>query len=137
MICLDTNAVTGAINGRVPTIREKLIAALSGETVALPAIALYELRYGVEKSTRREVNNATLEAFMSLGIAVWPFDAEDADAAGTIRADMERAGTPIGPYDILIAAQARCRSATLITSNTREFSRVPGLRCLDWSGEPA
>ena len=61
------------------------------------------------------------------------FDAEDAHEAGDIRALLERAGTPIGPYDILIAAQARRRGATLVTANTREFARVPGLKTEDWT----
>ena len=57
-----------------------------------------------------------------------PFEPEDAEEAGDIRAALERAGTPIGPYDVLIAAQARRLDALLVTANTREFARVPGLK---------
>jgi len=64
---------------------------------------------------------------------VWPFELEDAEEAGDIRAELERAGTPIGPYDILIGAQARRRSALLVTANASELSRVPRLRTADWS----
>ena len=64
---------------------------------------------------------------------VLPFDAEDAAHAGDIRAHLERKGTPIGPYDYLIAAQARRRGATLVTANRREFERVPGLMVADWA----
>ena len=64
---------------------------------------------------------------------VLDFDAEDAEEAGDIRATLQRAGTPIGPYDILIAAQARRRDALLVTANTREFARVPGLQIEDWT----
>lgn len=63
----------------------------------------------------------------------WPFEPEDAEEAGEIRAELERAGTPIGPHDVLIAAQARRRSALLVTANTTEFIRVPRLRIADWS----
>jgi tRNA(fMet)-specific endonuclease VapC len=62
-----------------------------------------------------------------------PFEIEDAEEAGDIRAALERAGTPIGPYDILIAAQARRRGAILVTANEHEFARVPGLMVEDWS----
>ena len=58
---------------------------------------------------------------------------EDAEEAGNIRAALERAGKPIGPYDVLIAAQARRRGATLVTANEREFARVPGLKTEDWA----
>ena len=68
-----------------------------------------------------------------LGIDVLPFEAEDAAHAGDIRAELEKAGTPIGHYDYLIAAQARRRGAALVTLNRREFERVPGLIVVDWS----
>lgn len=72
---------------------------------------------------------------MTLGFVIWPFESEDAEEAGDIRAVLERAGTPIGPYDVLIAAQARRRAALLVTANEREFARVPGLRTENWAAE--
>ncbi len=93
---------------------------------------LYELWYGIDKSSHRERNAATLDAFLSLDIHPLPFDDDDAREAGDIRAELERAGTPIGPYDVLIAAQARRRGATLVTANHSEFSRVPRLATADW-----
>ena len=69
----------------------------------------------------------------ALQFEVLPFDKEDAMSAGLVRAMPATVGTPIGPYDVLIAGQARCRGLTLITSNTGEFSRVAGLRCEDWA----
>ena len=66
------------------------------------------------------------------GISILPFEVEDAEEAGDIRAALERVGRPIGPYDILIAAQVRRRGATLVTANQREFERVPGLAVEDW-----
>jgi tRNA(fMet)-specific endonuclease VapC len=70
---------------------------------------------------------------VSSPVQVLTFDAMDAQEAGDIRARLRRAGTPIGPDDILIAAQARRRNALLVTANTREFAQVPGLRIEDWA----
>jgi tRNA(fMet)-specific endonuclease VapC len=133
MICLDTNIVIGIVNGRDSSLRHRLGEQMrSGMPVALPAIALFEMRYGFAKSLRREHSEHLLERFLGLGVEVLPFDAEDAAHAGEIRAHLERLGTPIGPYDCLIAAQARRRGATLVTANGREFTRVPGLMVADW-----
>jgi tRNA(fMet)-specific endonuclease VapC len=134
MICLDTNVVVAAINHRAPRVRERLLQALvQGEAVGIPAIVLFELWYGIGKSTRAQQNAENLAAFLTLDVTPWPFDAEDAREAGDIRAALERAGTPIGAYDILIAAQTRRRAALLVTANGREFARVPGLRFEDWA----
>ena len=135
MICLDTNVVIAAINQRPPALRARLEHMLfDRQTIAVPTIVLSELWYGIRKSQRRQENTAALSAFLAMDITQWPFDAEDAEEAGDIRAALARAGTPIGPYDILIAAQARRRGATLITANEREFARVPGLKTEDWAG---
>jgi tRNA(fMet)-specific endonuclease VapC len=134
MICLDTNAVIAAINLRPPEVRRRLQATLAeGVAVGIPAIVIYELWYGVRKSARPEANAAALSMFLTLGIVPWLFDPEDAEEAGNIRIALERAGTPIGPYDILIAAQARRRAALLVTANTAEFARVSGLRAENWA----
>lgn len=134
MICLDTNVVIAAITNRIPTVRMRLSEQLRLEApLSLPVIALYELSYGCAKSDRRDQNAALLREFIGSGIEVLPFEAADAEHAGDIRALLERQGTPIGYYDYLIAAQARCRGATLVTANTREFQRVPGLITVDWA----
>ena len=133
MICLDTNIVILIVNGRSSSLRHRLGEQMrSGMPIALPAIALFEMRYGFAKSDRRAVSERLLERFLGLGVDVLPFDAEDAAHAGDIRAHLESKGTPIGPYDCLIAAQARRRGATLVTANGREFARVPGLMVTDW-----
>jgi len=134
MICLDTNVVIAAINRRSPGVRRGLESAIvAGVTVGLPTIVLFELWYGVRKSARPEANAAALSAFLTLAVTPWPFEPEDAEHAGVIRATLERAGTPIGPYDILIAAQARRRGATLVTANVGEFARVHGLITENWA----
>ena len=73
----------------------------------------------------------------SVELEVVPFDASDARSAGAVRAEPERSGLPIGPYDVLIAGQARVRGLVLVTANAREFARVSGLECEDWSGRRA
>ncbi len=133
MVCLDTNVIIGAINGRTPAIRTRLAEQMSlGADIVIPVIALYEMRYGCAKSDRREQSERLIEVFLASGIRVLAFEPEDADHAGDIRAILETKGTPIGPYDVLIAAQARRRGAVLVTTNRREFDRVPGLIVTSW-----
>lgn len=135
MFCLDTNVIVYAINGRVPAIEQRLRQELAiGTTLLVPAIVLFELRYGIAKSMRREASTRVLDAFLAEGFDVLSFEAEDAAEAGDIRAALETSGMPIGAYDILIAAQARRHGAVLVTGNRREFERVPGLMVTDWAG---
>jgi tRNA(fMet)-specific endonuclease VapC len=134
MFCLDTNVVIFAINERRPKIAERLHRELAaGTPMIVPAIVMFELEYGCAKSKRREHSRRTLEVFLSAGFDQPPFDIEDAREAGEIRALLEARGQPIGPYDTLIAAQARRRGATLVTLNAREFERVPRLKIEDWA----
>ncbi len=137
MLCLDTNIVVALLNGRRPAVRAQFGAArASGRPLALSAIVLFELRYGADNSAHRERNHEILDAFLEDAVEILPFDAGDAAEAGAIRTHLRPLGKPIGPYDVLIAAQARRRGATLVTSNTREFGRVPGLSVADWADAP-
>ena len=134
MICLDTNVIIVSLNDATSPIRARITRAQnSGVPLAVSAIVLFELWYGVAKSGYPERNAERLVAFLAGPMQVLNFEAEDAREAGEIRAALVKAGTPIGPYDILIAAQARRRGATLVTANEREFSRVPGLKTQDWA----
>jgi tRNA(fMet)-specific endonuclease VapC len=134
MICLDTNAVIAVLNDRSSPVRARIDAAIgSGGALAISSIVLFELRYGAAKSARPDRNAQRIADFLSGPIEVLPFEPADADEAGDIRAALERAGTPIGPYDILVAAQARRRDALLVTANEREFTRVPRLKLEDWA----
>jgi tRNA(fMet)-specific endonuclease VapC len=134
MICLDTNIVITFLNRRIPAVRFRLAEQVRmGTEIGLPAVALFELRYGYARSDRRAEVERLLEEFLAPGIAILPFEAEDAAHAGDIRAELERKGTPIGHYDYLIAAQARRHGATLVTLNQREFERVPGLLVVNWA----
>lgn len=134
MICLDTNAVIAILNNRQSTVRHRLsIEQARGEPVAVSSIVLFELLYGAAKSVRQQATDALVRGFVAGPISTLNFDTDDAEEAGEIRATLEKAGTPIGPYDILIAAQARRRDALLVTANVREFARVPRLKMEDWS----
>jgi tRNA(fMet)-specific endonuclease VapC len=133
VFCLDTNVVIFAMNRRRPAIAERLTAELQAGTILIiPAIVLFELDYGIAKSARPARTRAVLEHFLEAGFERPAFDADDAREAGEIRAHLERQGAPIGPFDYLIAAQARRRGAALATTNAREFARVPRLMVADW-----
>jgi tRNA(fMet)-specific endonuclease VapC len=134
MICLDTNVVIVALNQPLSLLRARLNRALVGDVpVAISSIVPFELWYGVAKGERRSHHAARITDFLAGPIKVLNFDAEDARESGDIRATLARAGTPIGPYDVLIAAQARRRNAILVTANKNEFARVPGLQTQDWT----
>jgi tRNA(fMet)-specific endonuclease VapC len=96
-------------------------------------IVAFELWYGVAKRQFKESNTVRLDAFFAGPLEWTLFDEEDARAAGTIRAELEAIGQPIGAYDVLLAGQARRHGATLVTSNTREFARVSGPKWEDWA----
>jgi len=124
---LDSNAVIALLKGQ-PRFLERLRAYQPAD-FGLPSIVAHELYFGAYKSQRPAANLARVEA---LQFEVLEFDREDSRRAGALRSQLAAAGTPIGPYDVLIAGQALARELTLITHNTREFKRVPGLRLEDW-----
>ncbi|MCX8255771.1 Ribonuclease VapC [Beijerinckiaceae bacterium RH AL1] len=133
MRCLDTNVAIAVLNDSATKVTARFDALVALGDLALPAIVLFELEYGLAKSVRRSATERRLRDFLALPIIQLPFAEADAKHAADIRADLQRKGTPIGPFDTLIAAQARCRSATLVTANTREFSRVADLELEDWT----
>ena len=129
---LDSNVAIEIMNGR-SHYRERMRALRhSGEQPILSSIVVFELWFGVAGSERFAENANAYRQLLSQ-VEVLPFNDDAAVAAGEIRATLEAAGTPIGPYDLLIAAHAVREGATLVTANTREFSRVPGLVLEDWS----
>jgi tRNA(fMet)-specific endonuclease VapC len=131
---LDTNACIALINGTEINVRRRFKRAVARESVILlSSIVAFELWYGVAKSQRKDSNTQRLETFLG-GPLEWAlFDEDDARAAGTVRAELETVGRPVGAYDVLLAGQARRRGATLVTSNTKEFARVQGLKWEDWA----
>ncbi len=133
---LDTNAVIALLKNQPVTFRRRLRRAVSKDAaVAVSSIVLFELWYGVARSGRRRENAERLRVFLSGGIDVSPFTQEDALTAGDLRATLDAGGTPIGPYDLLIAAQALRSGATLVTANVSEFARVPGLLWQNWTAK--
>lgn len=133
MICLDTNTVIAILNDVASPVTPRVAdAVVRSEAVAVSTIVVFELWYGVSKSRRKEWNSARLGDFFAGPVDVLGFEPGDGREAADIRAELERDGTPIGPYDVLIAAQARRRNAVLVTANTREFARVPGLKLENW-----
>jgi len=131
---LDTNACIALINGSPEQVRRRFEReCAAGAAMATSSITVFELWYGVRKSQRREANARRLTTFLAGPVDVLELDDEDARAAGDVRAALERAGTPIGAYDVLIAGQSLRRAATLVTANVSEFSRVPALRFQDWA----
>ncbi|MFM9865650.1 MAG: type II toxin-antitoxin system VapC family toxin [Micropepsaceae bacterium] len=132
MLCLDTNIVIALLARRDHRVAERFRAAVP-LGVAIPIHVASELWYGVWNSARVRENTERLALFFNAPISVLPFDADDANETGRIRAHLKKAGTPIGPYDLLIAAQVRRRASTLATLNAKEFAHVPGLVIDDWS----
>ncbi len=131
---LDTSACVEAIKNRAPLVRKRLGEAMrAGARVYVSSIASFELWYGAAKSAFPEANAKLVHAFLTGASGIVPFEEEDARAAGAVRAKLEKAGKPIGSYDLLIAAQALRHDMTLVTSNVREFSRVKGLTWADWA----
>ncbi len=123
----DTNAVIRILNGDAMLI--KRVRVHRRGDFGLSAIVLHELFFGAFKSRHTA---RTLGFIDALAFDIVDFQSGDARRAGDIRAALGAAGKPIGPYDVLIAGQARARDLTLITHNISEFSRVPGLKVEDW-----
>jgi tRNA(fMet)-specific endonuclease VapC len=126
---LDTNACIHVLNADAPAVVEKLREHRPSDIV-LSSVVKAELLHGARRSHRIEDNLQLLQKFFE-PFSTLPFDDRAAEEYGLIRADLERAGTPIGPNDLLIAASARAHDLTLV-SNVKEFSRVVGLRLEDW-----
>ena len=131
---LDTNVCIALINGSSPPVRARFAKAVeSREPVWIPSVCVYELWYGVAKSVQKQANALRLQKFLDGPVQLLEFEGEDARHAGEIRNRLERSGRPIGAYDVLIAGQALHHKLTLVTANTREFARVPGLLWQDWA----
>lgn len=130
---LDANVVIALMKVDPPAVRNPLRRAIaSGGIIATSSIVLQEIWYGIMKSSRPADNKRSLEAFLAGGVEVLPFDQEDAARAGEVRAVLKAKGSPIGPYDVLIAAQALQADMTVATGNVREFRRIDGLKFENW-----
>jgi tRNA(fMet)-specific endonuclease VapC len=130
---LDTNVCIKLLNGDVVSVTQKL-AQHEPEDICLCTIVQLELYYGAYRGTKTEQNLSKLARFFAQ-FSVLPFDESAAKIAGKVRAQLNELGTPIGSYDLQIAAISLAHNLTLVTHNTREFGRVQGLVYEDWEVE--
>ncbi len=126
---LDTSICVRVLRDRPASARDRFNAEAGG--LCISTVVMMELLRGAAKSARPIQNRQEVERFAAR-LDVLSFDADAADHAADIRADMERRGELIGPYDVMIAGHARSRGLTVVTGNLGEFRRVSGLRCEDW-----
>jgi len=129
VILLDTNICIHVINAKPPEVLERFRKYRMGE-IGLCSVVAAELAYGVAKSGSAR-NRDALEMFLA-PLIILPFDVAALWAYGDLRAELERKGTPIGALDTMIAAHALSNKSILVTNNSREFARVPGLALENW-----
>jgi tRNA(fMet)-specific endonuclease VapC len=129
-LMLDTNICIYIIKQQPVAVLKRFLEYRIGD-IGISSITLSELRYGVAKSTHQEKNTKALDEFIT-PLEVVSFDEEAAHVYGDIRATLEKAGTPIGSMDMLIAAHAVSLGIPLVTNNAREFVRIPTLNIIDW-----
>lgn len=127
---LDTNICIYTIKNRPQTVREAFNR--NSGRLCISTVALAELLYGAEKSAKPEHNLTIVESFIAR-LQVLPFADKAASHYGQLRAELERSGRVIGPYDMMIGAHARSEGLVLVSNNLREFERIPGLMLENWS----
>lgn len=131
---LDTNICIYLIKNRPPEVLEQF-QRYHPSDIAISTVSLFELEYGAEKSKQRQRALHALQRFRA-PLPVVDLDSIAAAEAAAVRARLEAQGTPIGPYDTLIAGVARANGLVLVTNNTREFARVEGLVVENWAEQP-
>ena len=127
---LDTNCCISFLNRSSQSIYDHIVA-LSPDDICICDIVKFELYFGAYKSSKVQKNLANLSAFFTDFVSL-PFDGEAASICGQVRAALQAQGTPIGPYDLQIAAIALASNLTLVTHNIKEFQRVENLQLVDW-----
>lgn len=127
---LDTDIAIYTIKNRPPTVRSAF--TLHDGQMCISSVTLMELVFGAEASTAVERNLRDIEAFAA-HLEVLAYDSLAATHTGQLRAELKRAGRPIGPYDEMIAGHARSRGFVVVTNNTRQFEQVPGVRIANWA----
>jgi tRNA(fMet)-specific endonuclease VapC len=128
---LDTNICIYIIKHKPKAVIERFLKTELSH-IGLSSITMSELTYGVHKSATPEQNQIALAQFLA-PLEIWPYGDEAAHHYGSLSAYLEKMGTPIGSLDTLIAAHALSIPCSLVTNNTKEFSRVPGLRLDNWA----
>lgn len=131
---LDTNICIRVLRDRPPSARPRFNA--ERDALCISTATLAKLLHGAAKSARPAEKRREVDRLASR-LAVLPFDEDAAAHFGDIRADLERRGMVIGPYDLMVAGHARSRGLIVVTGNLGEFARMDGLRCEDWLAEPS
>ena len=129
-LMLDTNICIYIIKQQPAAVLRRFLEYKVGD-IGISSITLSELRYGVAKSTHQDKNAKALDEFI-MPLQIVSYDEEASHVYGDIRATLEKAGTPIGSMDMLIAAHAVSLNIPLVTNNTRDFVRIPSLKVIDW-----
>jgi tRNA(fMet)-specific endonuclease VapC len=129
MYVLDTNTLIYFFKG-MGRVAYRLLNE-SPKAMSIPAIVLFELQVGIQKSSSPRKRIGQLREIVSV-VKVLPFGIKEADSAALVRARLESKGRSIGPYDVLIAGTALTHHATLVTHNTAEFGRIENLTIEDW-----
>ena len=129
---LDTDICIYAINRKDQALLDRIRVCSQEDALCMSAVTFGELEYGAYKSSKVSANLKALAGFAAI-FKVLPFGQRAAVEFGKVRSFLEKQGTPIGPFDTMIAAPALAEGAVLVTNNTREFSRVPGLKLENWT----
>ncbi len=127
---LDTNICIYIIKQKPPQVIQRL-QRLNINDIGISVITLAELEYGISKSSFPERNKLALIQFLA-PFMILSFSEAAAEVYGKVRSDLEKSGQIIGPYDLLIGAQAIAENLVLVTNNEREFKRIPGLVIENW-----
>ena len=130
MYLFDTNICVYSMRGKIPELTERIFRTDPAD-ISISAITVFELAYGSAKSSFPRQTAEKTNIFLA-PFTILPFEQKDAEIAGELRAYLTKAGLMIGAYDLLIAAQGLARGLTVVTHNTKEFSRVPGIILEDW-----
>lgn len=131
MYLLDTCIISYLMKGSCPRLNEKILTVPPSE-IAVSSVTVFEMEYGAARKNWGDHLKKRMYILLST-FQIIPFTAEDAIAAGQIRADLAKRGEIIGGYDVMIAGQGVSRGFTVVTHNTGEFKRIPNIRLEDWA----
>ena len=129
MYVLDTNILIYYFKGQ-GNVKSKLLST-SPKDIAIPSVVIYELELGILKSNSPKKRKKQLKDMLSV-VEVLPFAEKEAQITASIRAELEKKGTPIGNYDYIIAGTAVANNGIIVTNNTKEFNRIKGLKLENW-----
>ena len=127
---LDTCVISDFVKGEENTL--KRIKLISPTEIFVSSLTVMEVKYGLAINPQRAVKIQSIIEILLSSITILPFDSKEAEQAAHIRSFLKLTGSPIGAYDLLIAATAVINNHIVVTSNVREFQRVPNLQIENW-----